>query len=105
MDKPLLSTKDIMNIITKNESKKLWKSSYIPFAGDTDNLLIIDTSNSNNIYEWNSDEGIDIDDCIADSLGHFFETYRNSLLNGNCEYIDDVGVVEKLANKPSNNRK
>ena len=41
MDKPLLSAADIVNIVAKNEKNKLWKSSYIPFAGSNEDLLII----------------------------------------------------------------
>ena len=102
-----MNTSAITNTITDNDKNKKWKPSYIPFAGaNDDGLLIVDTSKSNSIYEWNESDGIDSDqECLSDSLGHFIETYRNTLLNGNCEYIEDVGVVEKVANKPILSRK
>ena len=106
-DKQLLNTSAITNIITNNDKNKKWKQSYVPFAGTNDDgLLIIDTSKKNCVYEWNESDGIDPDqECLSGSLGQFIETYRNTLLNGNCEYIEDVGVVEKIASKPIVNRK
>ena len=100
MDKPLLSIKEIMNMIDSNERNRAWKPSYIPFAGDNDSLLIIDQSQSNAVFEWSLSDGIE-DDSVSDSLGIYLETYRNSLLNGNCEYIDGVGIVEKVGSKPT----
>ena len=95
MEKQLLNLEKIVDLNSTLESSKLWRESYIPFAGDESALLLIDTSSGGEVYEWDIDDGLG--DCVASSLSAFFERYRNSLLEGHCEFLTDVGVIEKVA--------
>lgn len=95
MEKPLLSLERICDLTANFESSRLWKESYLPFAGDESSVLLIDTSKGASVFEWDSDDGIG--DAVSPSLSNFFENYRNSLLEGHCEFLMDVGVIEKVA--------
>ena len=33
---------------------------------------------------------------VSKSFGSLLESYRDRLLSGRCEFIEDIGVVEKL---------
>lgn len=44
--------------------------------------------------EWDADgEGT----AVANTFSLFLEGFRNELLSGGCEYVDGLGVVEKLS--------
>jgi hypothetical protein len=94
MDKELLSLDKMADILSQVQSSSLWNSSLLPFAGDEGGMLVLDTRNDS-VCEWDRDDGLG--DVIAHSLGAFLENYRDSLLEGHCEFLDDVGVVEKVS--------
>jgi hypothetical protein len=59
-------------------------------------LLVVDTRDKGAaVYEWDEDDGVSSDP-VAPSLAQYLEMYRNQLLAGHCEYLDDAGVVEKV---------
>lgn len=48
--------------------------------------------------EWDADgEGT----AVASTFSLFLESFRNELLSGRCEYVEDLGVIEKIAKKSS----
>jgi len=94
-DKKLLSAQDLSEVFGNLESKKRWSPAYFPFCGDESSLLIINVDEENAVYEWDVDEGLG--EKVNSSFNSYIEDYRNLLLGGHCEYIKDVGVVEKLA--------
>lgn len=101
MDKEGLSADSIIDAICKMGSSEYWKSDMIPFALDatcTDGYLVV--ANSGKVYEWNSEEGLG-DDFLSPTLEHFLENFRNCLLSGSCEYVDELGVIEKVASGAS----
>lgn len=56
--------------------------------------------------EWDADgEG----SAVADTFSVFLENFRNELLSGRCEYVEGLGVVEKVAKNgaspPRNNNR
>ncbi len=65
----------------------------IPFCGDESGLLAVDTS-TGEIIEWDADDGAG--DVSSATFGGFLENFRDSLLAGRVEYLDGVGVVEKV---------
>lgn len=68
----------------------------IPFASDCDgNLYVIDSTRRDAIFEWDS-EGRGTQ--ISTSFDDFIEKLRDDLLSNRYEFIEDVGVVEGLAN-------
>lgn len=70
-----------------------WKSSFIPFAVDVDgNALIIDVTSKNGVYSF-TDDGKG--PSLASTLSVYLEEYRNRLLSGRFEFIEDVGLVER----------
>jgi hypothetical protein len=79
-------------------AKKHWKGEYLPFCGDENSLLLIDTSDGK-VYEWDSDDGLGDD--VALSFSSYLESYRNSLLEGHMEFLSGVGVVENMSAAPS----
>lgn len=71
-----------------------WNSTFIPFAADLDEAcLIIDTSDEAAIYEYDQDNGKG--KLLADSLPEYLEKFRDQLLSGQYEFIQDVGIVER----------
>lgn len=63
----------------------------IPFARDLDdNMLVIDSTGA--VREWSEADGGDV---VSKSLPSFLEKFRNDLLSGHYEYVEEIGVVEK----------
>jgi hypothetical protein len=79
-------------------SSRLWKGRFLPFCGDENSLLLIDTANGR-VHEWDSDDGIG--DPIAPSFSAYLEDYRNGLLEGHMEFLSGVGVVENMTSGKS----
>jgi hypothetical protein len=90
--------KKIIDTVTFLGSKRNWKGEYLPFCGDENSLLLIDTS-TGKVYEWDADDGLG--DEVARSFSAYLEAYRNSLLEGHMEFLSGVGVVENMSGAPS----
>ena len=77
------------------ESSKKWATGMVPFAGDAVNGLLVINSSSGEVVEWDRKEGLV--DSVAASFSSFLESYRDELLGGRMEFLDDSsGVVEKM---------
>lgn len=96
MDKRQLNTSQIAECVSRVENSRQWKAGLVPFAGDEDVLLVIDTRN-HAVYEWDSGEGLGAE--VAPSLEKYLEDYRNNMLSRKVEFLEDVGVVEKMGVK------
>lgn len=70
-----------------------WKRSFVPFAADVDGTaLVADTSNKGAVLEFGDDgQGAQ----VASSLSQYLEEYRNRLLSGQFDFVEDVGLVER----------
>lgn len=101
-DKKTMTSDEIIAAVQSNESSKRpgWKASHIPFACDDvpSIYLIVDTATERGeVYEYDIDDGMEEDSpVVAPALDAFLETYRDGLLNGMFEYIEDCGVTEKM---------
>ena len=84
---------DILKALGELDSCDLWKSYYIPICGDSSDMIIINTR-TDNIMEWDEDDGAG--EIISTSFASFLETYRDELLSGHFEYLDECGVIEKM---------
>eukprot|EP00599_Poterioochromonas_sp_BG-1_P008657 CAMPEP_0173151250 /NCGR_PEP_ID=MMETSP1105-20130129/11458_1 /TAXON_ID=2985 /ORGANISM="Ochromonas sp., Strain BG-1" /LENGTH=163 /DNA_ID=CAMNT_0014066569 /DNA_START=3 /DNA_END=494 /DNA_ORIENTATION=+ len=98
LDKKQLSSDEIQDIFAAHERKSSWREGLIPFAGEESSLLVIDTRRNDAVREWDEDEGLG--DTLSDNIVRYLEEYRNNLLGGHFEFLDDVGVVEKMVGKP-----
>ena len=98
MEKEFMSCDSIAQVISKFEGRKNWRQGIVPLCGDEGmGMLVVDTTTAKTaVYEWDEDDGI-ADDPIFPSLGTFLEDYRNRLLAGQCEFLDECGVIEKVA--------
>ncbi len=96
MDKDQMSSERIMEVTSDLEGSRKWKRGLVPFCGDDNSMLVIDTR-TEEVLEWDSDDGLG--DVVAPNLMRFLEDYRNSLLGGHFELLDEVGVVEKMGSK------
>lgn len=115
MDMKLMSTNEIINFYIKLEKNKEWKNNlYIPFAFNDDIILIIkkshhdDDNDDGEVYEWELDNDGDgsngcLGSLVCHSLSKYLEDYRNNLLSGHYEYLDDVGVIEVGGGSGSSN--
>jgi hypothetical protein len=56
-------------------------------------MLVINTRNGE-VVEWDREDGVG--DVVAHSFTSYVEDYRNSLLGGHMEYLNDVGVIENM---------
>lgn len=102
MDKELMGTGKIIEVFSEIESSRKWKAGCVPFCGDDCTMLAIDTR-TDEVLEWDSDEGFG--DVVAPNLMRYLEDYRNSLLGGKFEFLDEVGVVEKMSAVSKQSRK
>eukprot|EP01036_Dinobryon_divergens_P027036 gene27036-35745_t len=96
MEKKQLSCRMIADLLPKLEdlNPKLWpRERFIPFCGNEEALLAIDLK-TDAVVEWDSDDGVG--DTVADNVVQFLESYRNSLLSGRFEFLEDIGVIEKM---------
>ena len=102
LEKEQMTCDTIAQMVSKFEGKKHWRRGCIPFAGDEGmGMLVVDTTNTKAaVYEWDGDDGIS-DDPISLSLTSYLEDYRNRLLSGQCEFLEDCGVIEKMGTKSS----
>ena len=100
LEKEQMSCDAIAQVYTKFEGKKHWRHGCIPFAGDEGmGMLVVDTTNAKAaVFEWDEDDGVS-EDPISSSLTAYLEDYRNRLLSGQCEFLEDCGVVEKMGTK------
>ena len=98
MEKEFMSCDSIAQVTSKFDGKKSWRQGIVPLCGDEGmGMLVVDTTTAKTaVYEWDEDDGI-ADDPIFQSLGAFLEDYRNRLLAGQCEFLDECGVIEKVA--------
>lgn len=88
MDKPLLSANAMLKHMLE------LKLDCLPFCGNEEVGMLV-VLPSGEVHEWDADDGVG--DVVAKSFSSYLEEYRNFLLNGNGEFLSDVGVVEKLA--------
>ena len=65
--------------------------------------LLAINKKSGKVIEWDEDEGSG--DVLAESFYSYLEDYRNSLLGGKFEFLDDVGVIEKVSSGTRISRK
>ena len=101
MEKKLLSTDSIIQTTCNNSSSKLWNSDIIPLAidGQGGDTLLVYLSDSTAVYEWDEDSGLS-DSPVSKSLLKFLEDYRNKMLNGHFEFVEDVGIIEHVNSSP-----
>ncbi|GMH73761.1 hypothetical protein TrRE_jg11257 [Triparma retinervis] len=66
----------------------------LPFCADEgeEDFLVIDLK-TQEVKEWDEADGVG--DSIATSFNDYIEDYRNDLLAGKFEYVEDCGCLEK----------
>eukprot|EP01041_Mallomonas_annulata_P007037 gene7037-14313_t len=94
MDKKMLSIEGILSTLSEVDSSKKWHHNFIPFCGDPSGMLVIDTS-SGEILEWDEDDGAG--ETVSSTFSSFLESYRNDLLAGHMEFLEDCGVIEAMS--------
>ncbi len=94
MDKKQLGVSEIQAFIQEKETSRKWADSFLPFCGDDSGALVIDTKADNAVFEWDFDDGLGNE--VASNLVRYLESYRNDLLGGHFEYVDGLGVIEKI---------
>lgn len=72
---------------------KGWKKEFIPFAVNVDGAaLISDVGSRSAVFEFGDDgKGSQ----LAPTLLEYLEEYRNRLLSGQFDFVEDVGLVER----------
>jgi hypothetical protein len=90
----------VEDIITRLDRCSKWKDFLLPFASDDSSFLVIDLAHDEVVYEWNESDGLS-DEPVSNSIINYIETYRNILLEGHHEFIEDLGVVESVSGNHS----
>eukprot|EP01039_Chlorochromonas_danica_P005601 gene5600-6167_t len=103
LEKQQLSAEEIHEFVDGHERSRLWKSGWLPFCKDDSSALLIDTNRADSIWEWDIDDGLG--DEVAPNLVRYLENYRNDLLSGRFDYVDDLGVVENMGKASHQSRK
>lgn len=94
MERKQYNTEEIKDKVGDLESSKKWKNGLVPFCGDDSSMLVIDTTAGDAVFEYDLDDGLG--DQVAPNFVRYLETYRNDLLSGHFEYLEDCGVIEKM---------
>lgn len=89
---PILQS--IVRAISELDGAGGWRDYLIPFCGDESGYLVVNARN-NEVFEYEPGEGLG--DCVDISFSSYLEKYRNDLLSGRFEYLDGVGVIEKVS--------
>jgi hypothetical protein len=87
MDKQSITGSMIFKFIQK------YKMDCLPFCGN-DEVGMLVLNSKGEVCEWDVDDGVG--DVVENSLNEYLEYYRNFLLDGHGEYIEDVGIIEKM---------
>jgi hypothetical protein len=68
-----------------------WQDDLLPIARNIDSgdLLVVHTKG---ISTWSGDDGLGSTD--SPSLAAYLEAYRNKMLGGHVEYVEDCGIME-----------
>ncbi|TYZ66481.1 hypothetical protein PybrP1_004179 [[Pythium] brassicae (nom. inval.)] len=70
-----------------------WKKSFVPFAANLDGAaLVTDAGSRSAVFEFGDDGR---GGQLAPTLLQYLEEYRNRLLSGQFDFVDDVGLVER----------
>eukprot|EP00904_Undaria_pinnatifida_P009782 jgi/Undpi1/5934/HiC_scaffold_2.g01208.m1 len=72
-----------------------WRPGLIPFAKEFDGTFLVADAQTRGcpVAEWDLDgEGA----IVADTFSLFLERFRNDLLSGRCEFVEGIGIVEKM---------
>eukprot|EP00752_Nemacystus_decipiens_P011095 g9857.t1 len=95
-EKQALTCKEMALESVRMERVRGWRAGLIPFAKDLDDTFLVTDTHAKGcpVSEWDADgEGA----TVANTFSLFLEGFRNQLLSGRCEYVEGLGVVEKLA--------
>eukprot|EP00903_Cladosiphon_okamuranus_P007117 g6915.t1 len=110
-EKQALSCKEMISESVRMDRVHGWRAGLIPFAKDLDDTVLVTDTHAKGcpVSEWDADgEGT----TMANTFSLFLEGFRNELLSGRCEYVEGLGVIEKIAKNnassprnPNNSRK
>ena len=56
MDKEAMTAGRIVKVLTKCSMSELWDPLFLPFCGDEEDMLIIDTA-SGRVFHWDAQDG------------------------------------------------
>mmetsp|Transcript_34879 Transcript_34879/g.46111 ORF Transcript_34879/g.46111 Transcript_34879/m.46111 type:complete len:183 (+) Transcript_34879:83-631(+) len=95
-EKTCLTSEGAADAASGAEGSGKWQEGLIPIASDLDNnLLVLDTNTTGlKVCEWDPEGGLG--SCVSSSFSAYLENYRNLLLSGKCQFIEDAGVVEEM---------
>jgi hypothetical protein len=65
-----------------------------PFAADVDDEFYLVITEDGEVKEWTQDDGYG-DETLGGCFADYLEEYRNDLLAGKYEYVEDCGCMEK----------
>ncbi|KAG7401825.1 hypothetical protein PHYBOEH_010288 [Phytophthora boehmeriae] len=89
-----LTADGIINTAETLASVKGWDSALAPFAANVDGAaLVTDAKSGDAVFEFSEDGKSDRP--LAPTLWEYIEKYRNRLLSGKFDFVEDVGLVER----------
>jgi hypothetical protein len=72
---------------------KGWKASFVPFAANVDGAALVTDMDARSAVSEFGDDGKGRQ--VSPSLAQYLEEYRNRLLSGQFDFVEDVGLVER----------
>jgi hypothetical protein len=88
-----LTLQEIIRTAETLSSVSGWKPSFVPFAADVDGTALVSDAASKNVVFVFGDDGKGA--LLAVTLSAYLEGYRNRLLSGQFDFVEDVGLVER----------
>jgi len=103
----------VLATIKSYRDSDTWSPRLVPFAKEQyeDNFLVLEfpaaagpggsvDPSAAVVKEWCPDDGLTDGEGPAPSAATYLEQYRDKLCSGRFEYVEDVGLVERMATSP-----
>lgn len=95
-DKKMVSLREAERLKVEMKEHNPKDDHYFPFGNDDeDDLLVVDCE-TEAVYEYEIYDGLGHK--ITDSFSDYLERYRNDILADHYEFIEEMGVIEKVGN-------
>lgn len=85
-----LSCAQIAEASQEGRGSSTWQHDAVPVARNPEGDLLV--VHGKGVSTWSADDGLGSVDC--GSLSAYLEAYRNKMLGGHVEYVEDCGIME-----------
>lgn len=93
-DKKMVSLREAAELKVEMKERNPKDDQFFPFGNDDEDDLLVVDCDTEAVYEYEVFEGLGHK--ITDSFSDYLERYRNDILADQYEFIEEMGVIEKV---------